>query len=207
MADAGSAPDARDLPPLEADCSACAALCCVGLAMDRGAAFAIDKPAGVPCPNLSGHACKIHATLGARGFAGCVRFDCAGAGQRTVALFAGASWRDDPDLLAPMLDTFRHLRRVHELLELLVAAGTLPLTAREKARRRSLRDALCPDDMTVARAAALANGPVPGRVEGFLQDLGRRLRPLREQADRPTSQITSSDRSKTCPSQQARSRR
>ena len=83
-----------------------------------------------------------------------------------------------------MLDTFRHLRRVHELLGLLVAAGTLPLTALEQVKRRSLRDALCPADMTVARAAALANGPVPGRVEGFLQDLGRRLRPLRD-AGRP----------------------
>jgi hypothetical protein len=201
MPDAGSAPkaapapDARDLPPLEADCSACAALCCVGLAMDRGAAFAIDKPAGVPCPNLSGHACTIHARLGARGFGGCVRFDCAGAGQRTVALFDGASWRDDPDLLAPMLDTFRHLRRVHELLGLLVAAGTLPLTAQEQALRRSLRDALCPDDMTVARAAALADGPVPGRVERFLQDIGGRLRPLRASADRPTSDLKTLDRS------------
>jgi len=206
MPDAAPAPGARDLPPLEADCSACAALCCVGLAMDRGAAFAIDKPAGEPCPNLSGHACTIHATLGARGFAGCVRFDCAGAGQRTVALFDGGRWRDDPDLLAPMLDTFRHLRRVHELLGLLVAAGTLPLTAREKAKRQALRDALCPADMTAARAAALADGPVPGRVEGFLQDLGEPLQPLRDTADRPSFPPRTPDRSKTCPSPQARSR-
>jgi hypothetical protein len=187
VAYAAPAPGARDLPPLEADCSACAALCCVGLALDRGAAFAIDKPAGVPCPNLSGHACTIHATLGARGFAGCVRFDCAGAGQRTIALFNGASWRDEPDLLAPMLDTFRHLRRVHELLGLLEAAASLALSNRDEAARRALIAALCPPAMTAPRAAALANGPLPGRVARFLRGLRRRVRPLRDAAHRPTS--------------------
>ncbi len=202
-----SDPGTFDLPRLEADCDACAALCCVGLALDKGAAFAIDKPAGVPCPNLSGHACTIHADLDARGFSGCVRFNCAGAGQRTIALFDGASWRDDPDLLAPMLDTFRHLRRLHDLLGLLVAADTLPLTPREQATREELLAALCPDRMTAARAAALATGPLPARVDGFLHSLRTRLQPLRERTDRPTSCETRSHRRAPCPSPQARSRR
>lgn len=207
MPGADQDPGAPVLPSLQADCASCAALCCVGLALDRGAAFAIDKPAGVPCPNLDGHDCGIHADLSARGFSGCVRFDCAGAGQRTIALFEGASWRDDPDLLAPMLDTFRHLRRLHEVLGLLAAAETLPLTDRDEATRRDLIAALCPPRMTVARATALATGPLPARVEGFLRGLRSRVQPLREAADRPTSCQKPPDRRPSCPSPQARSRR
>lgn len=98
------------------DCARCAALCCILLPFDKGAAFAIDKPAGLPCPHLDGHACTIHADLTGAGFPGCARFDCLGAGQIvTQTLFAGASWRDQPALAAPMADAFRVLREVQDM--------------------------------------------------------------------------------------------
>ena len=46
---------------LRADCSSCFGLCCVALTFSRSADFAIDKPAGEACPNLSADfRCGIH---------------------------------------------------------------------------------------------------------------------------------------------------
>jgi hypothetical protein len=58
--------------------------------------FAIDKPAGRPCPQLrSDLRCDIHADLRGQGFAGCAVFDCFGAGQQVVEVtFAGRHWRE-----------------------------------------------------------------------------------------------------------------
>lgn len=132
--------------PLRADCTRCAALCCVGLAFDSSDMFAIDKPAGVACPNLdAAHRCTIHADLQQRGFAGCVHFDCLGAGQRvTQELFEGRSWQDDPALVRPMTDAFRVMRQVHELLSLLQTTESLPLNVEQVARRGELQQALRP---------------------------------------------------------------
>lgn len=133
------APRNRPTPSLVADCASCAALCCIGLALDRGDAFAIDKPAGQPCPNLNGHLCTIHDTLDADGFSGCTAFDCHGAGQRVVQeLHAGASWHDQPDILHQMMDDFLDLRRIHDQWHLLDAAAALPLTDQEKQAREQL---------------------------------------------------------------------
>lgn len=81
---------------LRPDCSRCAGLCCVAPAFAATADFAIDKPAGVPCPNLrDDFRCGIHARLRDRGFAGCTVFDCFGAGQQlTQVTFAGRPWRE-----------------------------------------------------------------------------------------------------------------
>ncbi|HEY9106307.1 MAG TPA: hypothetical protein VIN58_06490, partial [Roseateles sp.] len=87
------------LPPqLRADCSACAALCCVIPPFDAVQGFGFDKPAETPCHHLcDDHRCGIHADLIERGFAGCVAFDCLGAGQRLTAQaverFGSADWR------------------------------------------------------------------------------------------------------------------
>jgi len=82
-----------------ADCGRCAALCCIHTTFSRSADFAIDKPAGTPCPHLgSDHRCSIHGQLRSRGFPGCVAFDCYGAGQRIVtrqlpeSAVSGAFW-------------------------------------------------------------------------------------------------------------------
>jgi len=116
---------------LRADCSRCAALCCVGPAFARSADFALDKPAGQPCPNLGeDFRCRIHAELRDRGFPGCVVFDCFGAGQQIVQVtFRGADRRGAPDLAAGMYAALPVMRQLHELLWHLAEALTLPAAA------------------------------------------------------------------------------
>lgn len=128
------------IPDLSADCARCAALCCVAMAFDRGEDFAIDKPARTPCPNLGDDfRCTIHDDLDRRGFSGCARYDCLGAGQRvTQDLFGGRDWRADPALMAPMSDAFARLRQVHRDLDLLLTARTLPLSEAARAGLEAL---------------------------------------------------------------------
>ena len=158
------------MPDLTPDCAACAALCCVALALDKGPRFGLDKPAGLPCPNLAHHRCTIHERLDEQGFSGCTAYDCRGAGQRTIALFEGQSWRDNPTLLPAQSETFGHVRRLHDLLELLTLADRLPLTPSEQATRTALVAEITAP-LTPARAATLASGPLPKRVRLFLQAL------------------------------------
>lgn len=114
---ATSAPSRRRLE-LRADCARCSALCCVAPAFSASADFAIDKPAGQPCPNLrADFRCSIHDRLRPRGFAGCAAFDCFGAGQQvTQRTFGGRDWRAEPALAAPMFAAFAVMRQLHELL-------------------------------------------------------------------------------------------
>jgi hypothetical protein len=109
---------------LRADCARCAGLCCVAPGFAASADFAIDKPAGVPCPNLrADFRCGIHDHLRERGFPACVVFDCFGAGQQvTQVTFGGRNWREAPE----MLPVFGVMRALHELLWYLHEARTLP---------------------------------------------------------------------------------
>lgn len=108
------------------DCEACVALCCMALSFDAGDSFAHDKAAGVGCHHLRGFSCGIHRMLTDRGYGGCVRFDCLGAGQKVSALFDD-HWRDDPTLVVPMMAAFRQMREVQELRQMLVTAKGLDL--------------------------------------------------------------------------------
>lgn len=114
---AGPTPSRRRLE-LRADCNRCCALCCVAPAFSASADFAIDKAAGVPCPNLrADFRCSIHDQLRPRGFRGCAAFDCLGAGQKvTQVTFGARDWRTDAGLAAPMFATFAVMRQLHELL-------------------------------------------------------------------------------------------
>lgn len=125
---------------LQPDCARCAALCCIALAFDRSALFAIDKPAGEPCAHLDGcGACTIHSVRAERGFRGCIQFDCLGAGQRvTQELFAGRSWTEDHRLIGPMSHSFSVLLRRHEQLKLLEQAGALDLSPLDRKRLAEL---------------------------------------------------------------------
>lgn len=116
---------------LRADCSACAGLCCVAPAFAASADFAIDKPAGQPCPNLADDfRCGIHAQLRDRGFPGCAVFDCFGAGQRiTQHTFGGRGWRASPELAAAQFAVLPVVRQLHEALWYLVEAAALPAAA------------------------------------------------------------------------------
>jgi hypothetical protein len=166
---------------LRADCARCAGLCCVALAFDRSPLFAIHKAAGEPCPNLEPRGrCRIHADRERAGFAGCVAYDCLGAGQRVVQeVFAGRSWRDDAALMAPMLRAFQVMREVHGLLVLLHQASRLALTPDQRAALTRLEAALQPADGWTAQVldrAPLAE--ITQQVRGLLAPFRDRL--LRE---------------------------
>ena len=132
------------LPDLTPDCTNCDALCCVLLAFDRSRAFAYDKPACLPCRNLAeDNLCRIHPDLDHKGFMGCVRFDCHGAGQRvTKTIFKDRSWRSDPTLMPAMDQAFRILRRLHEALVLLQETAKLPLDPSQQDTRTALLETL-----------------------------------------------------------------
>jgi uncharacterized protein YjbI with pentapeptide repeats len=112
---------------LKADCERCFGLCCVVPAFAASADFAIDKPAGTPCPNLlDDFRCSIHSDLRERGFPGCTVFDCFGAGQQVAqATFRGVSWRDAPETAGQMFAVFGVVRQLHELLWYLTEALAL----------------------------------------------------------------------------------
>lgn len=110
-------PGADSRAHLRADCAACIGLCCVGPGFARSADFALTKPAGQPCAHLGADdRCGIHGQLRARGFRGCVAFDCFGAGQAlTRGAFAGRSWREGDPLAADLFAAFHTLRLLHEM--------------------------------------------------------------------------------------------
>jgi len=109
---------------LRADCARCAGLCCVAPAFLASSDFAINKPAGKPCPSLQpDFRCGIHEQLRTRGFSGCAAFDCLGAGQQvTQVTFSGRDWRSHPELARQMFDVFAVMRQVHEVLWYLAEA-------------------------------------------------------------------------------------
>lgn len=131
---------------LRADCSRCRALCCVAPAFARSADFPIDKPAGVPCVHLAGSTCTVHTRLRPLGFAGCVAYDCFGAGQRVSAL---------PVPPARMHALLPVVRQLHELLWYLAEAAELAPSAEvaAAAARIAALDPAGPVDVPAERAA------------------------------------------------------
>ena len=163
---------------LRADCANCVALCCVGPAFAASADFAIDKPAGVPCPNLQADGrCGLHDRLRDSGFPGCVVFDCFGAGQHvTQVTFGGRSWRESPELASAMFAVLPVMRQLHEILWYLAEAAALtagPLAAEvEAARRRT-------EELTATSAGELAVldvGAYRGAVGELLQRVSEHVR-------------------------------
>ncbi|MEU6576754.1 pentapeptide repeat-containing protein [Streptomyces sp. NPDC046805] len=113
---------------LRGDCARCFGLCCVALPF-AASDFALDKPAGKPCPNLRGdHRCGIHAELRQRGFNGCTVYDCFGAGQQVSQhTFGGQDWRTGGrEHARRMFDVFPVMRQLHEILWYLTEALDLP---------------------------------------------------------------------------------
>jgi uncharacterized protein YjbI with pentapeptide repeats len=170
----------------------------VAPAFAASADFAIDKPAGVACPNLrEDFRCGIHARLRESGFPGCTVFDCFGAGQQlTQVTFGGRSWREFPELAAVQFAALPVMRQLHEILwhlaEAAVLAAASPLAgdieaARERtealtrlpaadltalevgAHRREIGDLL-------DRVSALARRDRPGRDHRNADLMGRDLR-------------------------------
>jgi hypothetical protein len=124
---------------LEPDCARCVGLCCVALPFRVSHGFAFDKAAGEPCRHLDGaYRCSIHTQLREQGMGGCTAYECFGAGQQvTQILYAGASWRTQPDGGAEMFEVFAVVQRLHEMLVLLDQAWALePLDEVRRLRER-----------------------------------------------------------------------
>jgi uncharacterized protein YjbI with pentapeptide repeats len=167
---AGPAPDGWHRA-LRADCERCFGLCCVAPAFSASADFAIDKPAGHPCPHLQADfRCGIHTGLRDRGFRGCAVYDCFGAGQQVSQVtFGGRDWRQDPLAATQMYAVFPVMRQLHELLWHLAAALALPPA---RAVHGELRQALASTQALASRPAdvllAMDTGPHRARVNALL---------------------------------------
>lgn len=170
---------------LRADCSRCVGICCVAPAFAASADFAIDKPAGRPCPNLRPDLrCGIHTELRSRGFPGCTVFDCFGAGQRvTQVTFRGRDWRDDQPTAQAMFDAFTVVRPLHELLWHLTEALTLELPA---ALRAALAKALATTDrLAGGDPESLRSLAVDTHRSGVVPLLAQAADQVRAQGGRP----------------------
>ncbi len=181
---------------LRADCSRCAGLCCVAPAFAASADFAIDKPAGVACPNLrEDFRCGIHAQLRERGFPGCEVFDCFGAGQRiTQDTFGGRSWRETPELAVAQFAVLPVVRQLHEALWYLTEAETLSTDPGVR-ELRALTEHLAagtPDDLAGLDVAShrARVGELLGRVSEGVRGPGR---PDRRGADLMGSDLRRAD--------------
>jgi hypothetical protein len=141
--------------------------------------FAINKPAGTACPNLTlDFRCQIHERLRDEGFSGCAAFDCFGAGQRTTRAFGERNWRTDAGVAERMFRVFGVLRTIHEILWYLEEACSRlpdgPLRQEARVRRRHIR-ALAespPDDLIAVDVATeqSAAGLLLERVSHLLRD-------------------------------------
>ena len=169
--------DARQ--ELRADCSRCQGLCCVAPAFARSADFAIDKPAGHPCPNLRADSrCGIHAQLRESGFPGCTVFDCFGAGQQVVQVaFAGRDWRQSPETAAAVFTVFGVVRQLKEVLWYLAEARAVsspgPLRVRVEDERR---DTLALVDAPADELARVDGAAVRARVGPLLAEVSEAAR-------------------------------
>lgn len=156
-------------PEKRSDCDRCAALCCIAYPSDDMPGFAAAKGPGEPCPKLdSCGRCTIYETRSEEGFAGCEAFECFGAGQHVVhVLFGGRHWRDDPGVMAPMVEAFVIVKKACELLYLV-----------DYARGREVSDADLDllDDLE-RQLVAVANEPASATV---LPGIEQRLRDLFE---------------------------
>ncbi|MFT6451596.1 MAG: hypothetical protein ACJA06_001081 [Halocynthiibacter sp.] len=166
---------AAPLPSLTPDCARCAALCCLALAFDKGPRFAFDKPAGLPCPKLDHHRCSIHDGLDDAGFSGCIAYGCSGAGQRVFQqLYQGISWQDAPETTPQMIESFAHMRAIHDALELLQTAAKLPLSAPEQETLNAFQSQLNAP-LTPHSTQDLATGPTLPAIRAFLKSLAHHL--------------------------------
>lgn len=103
---------------LQADCQNCFGLCCTALNIVASSDFAINKPAGSPCPNLrDNNSCHIHSQLRETGFKGCTVFDCLGAGQQVSQVtFQGQDWRQSREHADKMFRVFPIMEQLYEMI-------------------------------------------------------------------------------------------
>ena len=130
---------------LHADCTRCAALCCLSLTIDQATSSSIfNKRGGIPCAHLNAEGrCAIYENRARLGFSGCTAYDCYGAGQRTTQeVFSGRSWLTEPHLKNRMTNAFIVMSRIHGLLVKLATAKKWPLDTAKTQTLRELLDTL-----------------------------------------------------------------
>jgi len=181
------------LATLRADCARCVGLCCVAPAFAASSDFAIDKPAGTPCPNLrADFACSVHDRLRPLGFPGCTVYDCQGAGQKVAgSTYAGRDWRSTPELKDEMFAVFGVVRDLHELLWYLADALTRPAAA---VLRPELRAALeTTERLTFGAPAHLLALDVDGHRRGVDTLLRRTSELVRDGVRRDRTELARAD--------------
>lgn len=114
---------------LQADCQSCFGLCCTALNIVASSDFAINKPAGSPCPNLQdNYSCHIHSELRETGFKGCTVFDCLGAGQQVSQVtFQGQDWRQSRKHADKMFRVFPMMEQIFEMIAYVAEALSYPV--------------------------------------------------------------------------------
>lgn len=164
---------------LKSDCPECYGLCCVALHFSASEGFPLDKAPGKPCPHLmTDFKCEVHESLAARGYKGCIGFDCLGAGQRVSRVtYPSQSWRTAPKIAHPMFEAFVVMRHLYELLWYLSEALE---RCDGKRLRRVLHEALLEvDRLTCLDAEALKkidmNG-LRGKANALLIEVGEQVR-------------------------------
>jgi uncharacterized protein YjbI with pentapeptide repeats len=176
---------------LRADCTSCFGLCCVASAFAKSVDFALDKPAGVQCPNLLvDFRCGVHDVLRGSGFRGCSVFDCLGAGQKVAQVtYRGRDWRSAPATAAEMFEVYGVMRQLHEILWYLREAAATELFAEVETLTHADPKTLVSVDVealrervrpVLARHSDERRAGVPGRKDRRGADLvGARLRGTR----------------------------
>jgi hypothetical protein len=168
----------------------------VALALTRSADFAIDKPAGLPCPHLAvDYRCAVHQRLRPAGFRGCAAYDCFGAGQHlSQHTFAGQSWRGDPGRAAQMFSLLPVVRALHELLlylsEALVRCAAAPVATTSQGAES--QHAKSSPAMSRRTESYRAESPPP-ELPSLLSELKRAIADIRELADRPAPVLLAVD--------------
>mgnify|MGYP001242133147 CR=1 FL=1 len=124
----------------QSDCANCAALCCIAYPSDDMPGFSAQKQSGEPCPKLdSCGACTIYDDRERLGFAGCIAFECFGAGQFvTRSVLAGGTDPGHPVTRQAMVDRFLRLRPAFDLLYLAQRLGNARLSRKDESDRASL---------------------------------------------------------------------
>jgi hypothetical protein len=169
---------ALDRRRLHPDCRSCSGLCCVAPAFEPSADFPFAKPPGQPCLHLTEtNSCAVHDRLAAEGFAGCVAFDCFGAGQTVTEAFAPATWRSAPEIAEEVFSAFTTTMAWHEMLWYLAEAADRLPAGPLRAEAAEARE-------RVALVAASIRQPIP-------VDVGEEQRRVGDLLDRASSLLRS----------------
>ena len=101
------------------DCASCAALCCIAYPSGEMPGFAAEKRSGEPCPKLD--TCggsTIYDDRERLGFAGCIAYECFGAGQFVTQAALAHGGEPGDRATQAMIDHFLGVRPAFDLLYL-----------------------------------------------------------------------------------------